>query len=186
MPRWLVPWSLAAGELPEWQSTCPTSSARIEWSMSVVVPVRQSGWRRRCASAIGIGPSPSSVRLGSWIDRQRRCAKVTIVRGNAEALPLPDASATVIWSLSAFHHWADQRAGLAEASRVLATHGRILIMERLVKPGARGHSLHGLMAAQLDSAADLLRAAGFIDVVQSNHTAGRTTWCMGSGTRTTP
>jgi len=62
----------------------------------------------------------------------------------------------------------------------------MLIVERLVTSGARGHSLHGLTAAQLDAASDMLRIAGFTDVVQSNHTAGRTTWCMVSGAPTTP
>jgi ubiquinone/menaquinone biosynthesis C-methylase UbiE len=138
---------------------------------------------KRCAHATGIDPSPASVRLGSWINRIRRCDNATIDHGYSEALPLPDGSATVVWSLSAFHHWSDQHAGLVEARRVLAPGGRILIMERLVKPGASGHALHGLTGAQMDDASEALGTAGFDHVAQHAQPSGRTTWCLVCGSR---
>jgi ubiquinone/menaquinone biosynthesis C-methylase UbiE len=105
---------------------------------------------RQCASVTGIDPAPRMLRLGEWITARQHLANVTFRTGRAEALPLPDASATVAWALSSVHHWPDQAAGLAEARRVLAPGGRILLAERQVKPGARGHAAHGLTRAQAD------------------------------------
>ena len=101
------------------------------------------------------------LRLGRWLTAARHVPNVAFARGTAEALPLPDSSATVAWALSSVHHWTDRAAGLAEASRVLAPGGRILLAERLVKPGARGHAAHGLTRDHADQLADDLKAAGF-------------------------
>ena len=59
------------------------------------------------------------LRFGRWLASLLRRTNVSLVEAGAEAIPLPDASATVVWSLSAVHHWSDRAAGLAEAERVL-------------------------------------------------------------------
>ncbi len=100
------------------------------------------------------------LRLGRWLTAARHVPNVAFARGTADALPLPDSSATVAWALSSVHHWPDRAAGLAEASRVLAPGGRILLAERLVKPGARGHAAHGLTRDHAGQLADDLKAAG--------------------------
>jgi ubiquinone/menaquinone biosynthesis C-methylase UbiE len=81
--------------------------------------------------------------LGRGITAAQRVRNVTFAQGSAEALPLPDESATVVWALSSVHHWADRSAGLSETRRVLAPGGRILLAERFVQPGARGRAAHG-------------------------------------------
>ena len=138
---------------------------------------------RRGAMAIGIDPAPTMLRFGHWITSIQRQSKVTLVEGSAEALPLSDASATIVWSLSSVHHWADRSAGLSEARRVLATGGRILLAERLVKPGAQGHAAHGLTRDQAHQLAADLKDAGFTNVHIETHTAGRRNLIIIRGTQ---
>ena len=109
---------------------------------------------RRCARATGVDPDPTSLRLARWLSWVQRRHNVEIVAGSAEAIPLPDASATVVWSITAVHHWADRAAGLAEARRVPAPGGRVFLVERLSPPDARGHQRFGMTEAQLDRLED--------------------------------
>jgi len=135
------------------------------------------------ARACGVDPSPAMVHLGRGITAARRARNVTFVEGRAEALPLPDESATVVWALSSIHHWPDRAAGLAEARRVLAGGGRILVAERLVPPGARGHGAHGLTADQAEQLARDLHDAGFDGVHSDTRAAGRRTLVIVQGSR---
>ena len=136
---------------------------------------------RQCDEAIGVDPSAASLRLGRMLNRIRRNRNAILLEGKAEALPISDGHATVVWALSSFHHWADQAGGLAEAKRVLEPGGRLMVLERLVKPVARGHALHGLTPAQLDDAKSALVEAGFTDVSREQRDAGRTTWSIVRG-----
>jgi ubiquinone/menaquinone biosynthesis C-methylase UbiE len=136
---------------------------------------------RQCASATGVDPAPEMLRLGRWITARQHLANVTFRAGSAEALPLPDASATLAWALSSVHHWPDRAAALAEARRVLAPGGRILLAERLVKPGARGHAAHGLTRDQAGQLAADLEAAGFTGVSCQARQAGRRTLLIVTG-----
>jgi ubiquinone/menaquinone biosynthesis C-methylase UbiE len=138
---------------------------------------------QRCEQATGVDPSPASVRLCRLLSRLRHRHNVSAVLGHAEALPLPERSATVVWSLSSFHHWTSPARGLDEAMRILEPGGRLMVAERLVKPGARGHARHGLTATQLDEVVGALVTAGFTDVAQVQPVAGRTTWSLVSGVR---
>jgi ubiquinone/menaquinone biosynthesis C-methylase UbiE len=135
----------------------------------------------QCASVTGVDPAPEMLRLGRWITRRRGLANVSFRDGPAEALPLPDDSVTVAWALSSVHHWPDWPAGLAEAVRVLAPGGRILLAERLAEPGARGHAAHGLTRDQASQLATDLTAAGFTDVSCETHQAGHRTLLIVTG-----
>jgi len=135
----------------------------------------------RCAGVIGVDPAPGMLRLGRWLATIRRVRNVTFAEGRAEALPLPDGSATVMWTLSSVHHWDDRAAGLAEAHRVLAPGGRVLLAERLVEPGATGHGAHGLTSDQADQLVGDLQAAGFTDVRRETRAARRRTLVIVQG-----
>jgi SAM-dependent methyltransferase len=52
---------------------------------------------------------------------------VRYLPGSAEALPLADDSADVVWSLATVHHWRDLDRGLAETRRVLRRPGRLAL-----------------------------------------------------------
>jgi SAM-dependent methyltransferase len=132
---------------------------------------------RRGARATGVDPAPMMLRLARAITRDE--TRLTWLVGSAEDLPLPDASATVAWSVATVHHWKDVTAGLAEVRRVLTSGGRFLVMERQVQPGAKGLASHGWTEQQAESFATQSRAAGFDNVSIETHTVGRhTAWAI--------
>ncbi|MCV7434393.1 class I SAM-dependent methyltransferase [Mycolicibacterium bacteremicum] len=117
----------------------------------------------RCGARVsGIDPSSVMLRLARAATRGR--AGIVWAQGCAEALPVPDGAATVVWALSTVHHWHDVTRGLAEAVRVLAHGGRLLAVERVSPPGATGVAGHGWTTAQAEAFADHCRAAGLIEV----------------------
>ena len=130
---------------------------------------------RRCASVTGVDPAPEMLRLGRWITARQHLSNAAFRAGAAEALPLADASVTVAWALSSVHHWPDRAAGLAEAARVLTPAGRLLLVERLVRPGARGHAAHGVTKEQAAQLTAELEAAGFGAVSCRTRQAGHRT-----------
>jgi SAM-dependent methyltransferase len=138
---------------------------------------------RRCESATGVDPDPTMLKYGRWLTRtHRHRTNVDLVQGKAEALPLPDDSATVVWALTSVHHWSDRPAGLAEVGRVLAPGGRVFLVERLTSPGDRGHMKYGLTEAQLAALEEDLRRAGISAVRRETHTVGRETIAVVRGT----
>jgi ubiquinone/menaquinone biosynthesis C-methylase UbiE len=126
----------------------------------------------RAATVAGIDPDPVMLRLAQWSTALRRPANVSWLEGRAEKLPVPDGEATVAWAISSSHHWADRGAGIREAWRILAPGGRLVLAERLTKPGAHGHAAHGLTQDQAEDLARQLTAAGFGQVRQHTAKAG--------------
>ena len=88
------------------------------------------------AELAGVDPSPPMAERAA-----RRVAQATVEVGSAEAIPFPDDRFTAVLTVSAYHHWADPGAGLAEILRVLAPGGRLLIFERKLKRST-GHGIH--------------------------------------------
>ncbi|HUF95790.1 MAG TPA: class I SAM-dependent methyltransferase, partial [Acidimicrobiia bacterium] len=71
----------------------------------------------------------------------KRVPSATVREASAESLPFEDDEFTAIWTISAFHHWADRSGGLAEMLRVLEPGGAFYVVERKLKPGKSGHGL---------------------------------------------
>jgi len=136
---------------------------------------------RRGARATGVDPSSAFLRLARVVTR--RSERITWVQGTAEQMPLPDATATVVWSLATVHHWKDVGSGLAEAHRILAPGGRLLAVERQSPAGATGLASHGWTQQQAESFAAQCRTAGFGNVTVGKHESGRAVWAV-SATRT--
>jgi SAM-dependent methyltransferase len=126
---------------------------------------------RRGARATGVDPAPVMLRVARLVSRRGRA--VSWAQGSAEQVPVPDASATVLWSLATVHHWKDVHAGLAEAHRVLAPGGRLLAVERRTSADATGLASHGWTGDQAETFASLCRTAGFTDVAVTEHGRGR-------------
>ncbi|HZS21874.1 MAG TPA: class I SAM-dependent methyltransferase [Pseudonocardiaceae bacterium] len=130
---------------------------------------------RRGARVTGVDPAPVMLQLARALTRQQ--AGITWAEGTAEDLRQPDSSATVLWCVATVHHWKDVNAGLAEARRVLAPGGRLLAIERRVRPGATGLASHGWTDEQALSFADQCRMAGFADAHVERHSRGRRVLC---------
>lgn len=128
---------------------------------------------RRGAAVTGVDPAPLMLAMGRWLSRGRSGRGVQFLLGTAEDLPVPDQSVTAAWAISSAHHWADVAAGLRELHRVMKPGGRLVIAERLPRPGATGLGAHGFTAAQAAETVTALRAAGFADAAHQTRRAGR-------------
>jgi SAM-dependent methyltransferase len=137
------------------------------------------------ASVTGVDPSPIALRLARSLTPRSAASRVTWAPGSAERLPLADGSATVVWSISSVHHWADPAAGCAEIRRILAPGGRVLLAERLLGPGA-ARGVHGHTREQAESLGRTLTAAGFTAVRVQTLTAGRRTRIIVRGVQPAP
>lgn len=126
---------------------------------------------RRGARVTAVDPSSAMLRVARAVTRRR--TPVTWVRAGAEALPLPDASATVVWALATVHHWPDVDGALSEIHRVLSPGGRLLVVERQVRPDATGLAGHGWTARQAEAFAALCTSAGLTDVRVTTQGHGR-------------
>jgi ubiquinone/menaquinone biosynthesis C-methylase UbiE len=123
------------------------------------------------ATVTGVDPAPVMLRLARRLTRRRD--RITLRQGAAEALPLPDGSATVLWSIATVHHWSDLDCALSEVGRVLESSGRFVAIERQSRPGATGHASHGWTDEQAEEFAQLCRTAGFDEVRVEHHTTRR-------------
>ena len=129
---------------------------------------------RLAGSVVGIDPAPVMLRCARFLTR-RSTHPVRYAEGSAEALPLPDSSATVAWSIASVHHWNDVDAGLQEARRVLKPGGRLVAIERLSQPGAKGLASHGWTPEQATAFADRCLVHGFTEAKVDQHGSGRRT-----------
>jgi ubiquinone/menaquinone biosynthesis C-methylase UbiE len=123
------------------------------------------------AMVTGVDPAPVMLRVARLLTR--RSANVRYINGVAEAIPLSEDSASVIWSIATVHHWSDIDAGLREVRRVLLPCGRLVAIERSVRQGARGLASHGWTDEQATAFVDQCRQHGFTDVRMERTTIGR-------------
>src|SRR5262245_48646461 len=126
------------------------------------------GAARAGASVVGIDPAPVMLRVARFLTRPSAHA-VRYAEGSAEALPLPDSSVSVAWSIASVHHWADLDAGLHEVRRVLKPSGRLVAIERLTRLGAKGLASHGWTTEQASAFADLCLTRGFTQARVDRH-----------------
>ena len=123
------------------------------------------------ATVTGVDPAPVMLRIAKLLTR--RPAKVRYTEGVAEAIRLPDDSASVVWSIATVHHWSDIDAGLREFRRLLLPGGRFVAIERRAQTGSQGHAGHGWTDAQATAFADRCRYLDFADVRLERTTMGR-------------
>jgi ubiquinone/menaquinone biosynthesis C-methylase UbiE len=123
------------------------------------------------ASSVGVDPASVMLRLARILTGSS--LPVRYLQGSAESLPVPDKSASVVWSIATVHHWVDLDAGLREARRVLKPAGRLVAIERRTQPGARGLASHGWTETQADAFAQQCLDHGFVDAQLDRHQYGR-------------
>lgn len=138
---------------------------------------------RRGARVTGVDPSSTMLRIARLVTPKR--APITWGEGTAEALPVTDGSATVVWALATVHHWQDVDKAVAEARRVLTPGGRLIAIERQSPDGATGLASHGWTQQQAEAFGALCRDAGFDDVSVAERGSGKQAIWVVSGTRRT-
>ena len=120
------------------------------------------------AEVIAVDPSKEMLRVGRL--RWGRRSGIDWRLGTAESLPVEDGWASVVWSLSTVHHWADVDGALTEARRGLQPGGRLLVTERRIRDtNSQGVASHSWMPEQSESFAEHCRRHGFVDVTTNEH-----------------
>lgn len=76
------------------------------------------------AALAGADPAAGMIEAG-----RRAGVPAALVQADAAALPFADRTFDLVTSTVSFHHWGDQRAGLAEVGRVLAPGGTFALVD---------------------------------------------------------
>jgi SAM-dependent methyltransferase len=84
-------------------------------------------WAERAAQVVGVEPHPPLVSLAKR--RAKRLGNVTVLKGMAEALPLPDASVDVVHARWAYFFGPGSEPGLRELDRVVRRGGTAFVID---------------------------------------------------------
>jgi SAM-dependent methyltransferase len=88
---------------------------------------------------VGLDASETMLERGAVDLRRSGLGNLTLVRGDAEALPFVDGCFDAVCCFAALHLFADPFGGLEEMTRVLAPGGRIALMTSVQRQlGPRG------------------------------------------------
>ncbi|NEE00675.1 methyltransferase domain-containing protein [Phytoactinopolyspora halotolerans] len=128
-----------------------------------------------------VGPEGYAVGIDMTAAMRQKCLatarsagliNVDVLEGNAESIPLPDASVDVVTSNGVINLVPDKRAAIAEIHRVLRPGGRVQLADIVVTdlPSAACRAKPQLWAECIVGATtdidylDMFRAAGFAEV----------------------
>jgi hypothetical protein len=133
-------------------------------------------------SAVGVDLGEASVDAANARARQSGvqgtgAGRVRFIAGDAERLPLPDASVDVVVSECALCTFPDKTAAAAEMARVLRPGGRVGITDVVVQPDRLDPELADLAgwvacladAQPVEGYRNLLSAAGFDSLTSERH-----------------
>ena len=84
-------------------------------------------WAADAATVVGVEPHPDLAALAAR--RTRRLGNVTVHRGTAQAIPLPDASVDVVQARWAYFFGPGCEPGLAELDRVVRRGGTAFVID---------------------------------------------------------
>lgn len=84
---------------------------------------------RTGASVMAVDPAPYM----RWILRLRRWwpgrARVIVLDGAAESIPVADGSVDALWTVNTMHHWTERTRASSELARVVRPGGRVLLVD---------------------------------------------------------
>jgi len=115
------------------------------------------------ARLTGIDPADGMVRKARLMMPDAKFAV-----GAAESIPLPDASTDLVFSTVSFHHWVDQKKGLAEIYRILRPGGQFVFADVVPVPFLFSFMHHGQMRTT-EEVRNLFEQTGF--QIQSQNTS---------------
>jgi len=79
------------------------------------------------ANLTGIDPAEGMVKKARIL-----MPDTVFIMSKAESIPLPDASADLVFSTTSFHHWQNQDQGSREIRRILRPGGRFILSDMMV------------------------------------------------------
>lgn len=92
--------------------------------------LRHAATRFKGGALIGVDPVPRMVEIArARAADHRERARLEFRTGPAEALPVEDATADVVFAFDSMDHWVDRARGLAEIRRILRPQGRLVIVK---------------------------------------------------------
>ncbi|MFI5046683.1 MAG: class I SAM-dependent methyltransferase [Acidimicrobiia bacterium] len=120
-------------------------------------PGGNGAWLAAHGTVIGVDRSPDALRFV----HERRPA-LRPVRADVAALPLGDATIDVAIAITVLYAVPDDRAAIAELTRVLAPGGALVVVEPAFPSLRRAHdaTVHGQRRYRRRPLSDLLTAAG--------------------------
>ena len=126
------------------------------------------------ATVVAVEPTPVMRRVLTVRRLFRRDrARIEVVDGTAESIPVADASIDAAWAVNTMHHWNDIGRGVAELRRVLRPSGRIVLVDELFDDpshpeherfGSEGVEHHGFTMVDAEQMLALMTSAGFDQV----------------------
>ncbi|MEM9487565.1 MAG: class I SAM-dependent methyltransferase [Myxococcota bacterium] len=159
------------------QLDLPSDATVVDIGCGTASALRHAATKVTTGTLIGIDPVPRMIEIArERLADHPAAERIQLHLAPAHALPLGDGIATVVLALDSYDHWVpQQREGLAEARRILAPDGRLVVVKDAIVP-------HTAQAKDVFPAA--LDAGGFQIVdVRETKTAevSFTTWiCVGS------
>lgn len=111
---------VAAAEVPE-------ATAILDVGCGTGRLLRTAEQRFPAARLEGVDAAVEMVRYAQGV--LPAASRITFRQATAERLPFADAQFDLVFSTMTFHHWNDQRAGIAEVARVLKPGGRWLLAD---------------------------------------------------------
>lgn len=96
----------------------------------------------RAREIIGLDLTPAFLERARQRQQELGLKNVQFLEGDAEQMPFADGSFTLVISHKALHHFAHPHKILAEAHRVLGSHGRLLIGDTISSDDSAKNSAH--------------------------------------------
>lgn len=121
---------------------------------------------KRVTEGMLAGVDPSDVMLAQAQRRNRavaRAGRLVLERGTAEKLPFASATFDRVFAINSVQFWGDVDACVAEARRVLAPGGRLVIA---IQPRNRGATA-ATADAWAQRLATVFETAGLVDIADS-------------------
>lgn len=114
--------------------------------------------------AIGVDPTPMMFTVARMLTKGAIRERISWREGLAEAIPVDDAEATVVFAIRSAHHFDDPSSAFAEMRRVLVPGGRVVIVERALRTKSGLRHGHGFSPDGAEEMAKELESSGFDQV----------------------
>jgi len=124
-----------------------------------------------------VGVDPSEVMVAQAQGRVRRAVesgRAEVCRAEAGFLPYDDDFFTCAFALHTIHHWPCVKSGVRELHRVVEPGGRVVLADRLARPGRDPHA-RGFSEGDAAAFEELLGRSGFTEIARTDHRLPRET-----------